>query len=151
METMPAHLLPLARESSCSDAADGFLSRTIQPLVLVLMTVTSVRLQLTLSTSRAPSARPLCLGDPVHLFFVGARRRSRSWLVVRFRAGPGLHADGFERWDVRDGGWDSEDVGDHGSELRLGLRGIARSRVWSQGVAWRLLLQRLAWRMENLE
>jgi hypothetical protein len=83
----------------------------------------------------------LCLGDPV-LFLAGARRRSRSWLVVGFRAGPGLLAEGFERRGVQDGGRDCEDVGAHGSELRLrlGLRRIARARVWLRGVARRLLL-----------
>jgi hypothetical protein len=80
----------------------------------------------------------LCLGDPV-VFLAGASRRSRGWLVVGFRAGPGLLEEGFERRGVRDGGRDCEDVGDHGSDLqlRLGLRGIARARVWPRGVALR--------------
>jgi hypothetical protein len=70
LETRPALLLPLARASSCSDVADGFLSRifqtsplrmstlaAFQPLVLVSMTVTSVRLLLSPSASPTRSAR----------------------------------------------------------------------------------------------
>jgi hypothetical protein len=86
------------------------------------------------------SAALSCLGDHV-LFLAEARRRSRSWMVVGFRAGPGLHAEGFDRRGVRNRGRDCEDVGDHGSDLRL--RGIARARVWLGGVARRLLLQQL--------
>uniref|UniRef100_A0A0A9ETV4 Uncharacterized protein n=1 Tax=Arundo donax TaxID=35708 RepID=A0A0A9ETV4_ARUDO len=70
LETRPALLLPLAMASSCSDTADGFLSRTFQmsplrmsslaafqPSVLVSMMVTSVLLYLSPSASAARSAR----------------------------------------------------------------------------------------------